>query len=44
MSEYGEPINALKSYIVSPFSDDQHVDAVLESISKARNACRLTSI
>lgn len=36
MSEYGEPINALKSYITSPFSDDQHVDAVLESIGKAR--------
>lgn len=35
-SDYGEPINALKSYILSPFSDDQHVDAVLESIWKAR--------
>lgn len=35
-SDYGEPINALKSYIMSPFTDDQHVDAVLESIGKAR--------
>ena len=35
-SDYGEPINALKSYILSPFSDEQHVDAVLESIWKAR--------
>jgi glutamate/tyrosine decarboxylase-like PLP-dependent enzyme len=35
-TDYGEPINALKSYILSPFSDDQHVDAVLESIWKAR--------
>ena len=35
-TEYGEPINALKSYILSPFSDDQHVRAVLESIWKAR--------
>lgn len=35
-TDYGEPINALKSYILSPFSDDQHVNAVLESIWKAR--------
>ena len=35
-SDYGEPINALKSYILSPFSDVQHVHAVLESIWKAR--------
>jgi len=35
---YGEPIVALKSYILSPFSDDQHVNAVLESIWKARRA------
>ena len=36
MSDYGVPINALKSYILSPFSDSQHVDAVLESIWEAR--------
>ena len=35
-SAYGEPINALKSYILSPFSDDQHVSAVLDSLWKAR--------
>lgn len=35
-SDYGEPINALKSYILSPFSEDQHVGAVLESIWSAR--------
>ena len=35
-TDYGEPINALKSYILSPFSEDQHVNAVLESIWKAR--------
>jgi glutamate/tyrosine decarboxylase-like PLP-dependent enzyme len=35
-SDYGEPINALKSYILSPFTDADHVSAVLESISKAR--------
>jgi glutamate/tyrosine decarboxylase-like PLP-dependent enzyme len=36
MSEYGEPINALKSYILSPFSDTEHVGAVVESIWNAR--------
>ena len=34
--DYGEPIVALKSYILSPFSDEQHVTAVLDSIWKAR--------
>lgn len=37
-SDYGEPIVALKSYILSPFSDDEHVGAVLDSIWKARRA------
>ena len=35
-SDYGEPINALKSYILSPFSDAEHVTAVLDSIWEAR--------
>ena len=35
-SDYGEPINALKSYILSPFSETRHVQAVLDSIWKAR--------
>jgi glutamate/tyrosine decarboxylase-like PLP-dependent enzyme len=35
-TDYGEPIVALKSYIMSPFAEDQYVDAVLESIWKAR--------
>ena len=36
MTAYGEPINALKSYILSPFSEPEHVNAVLDSIAKAR--------
>jgi glutamate/tyrosine decarboxylase-like PLP-dependent enzyme len=36
LTDYGEPIVALKSYILSPFSEDQHVKAVLDSIWKAR--------
>lgn len=35
-SDYGEPIVALKSYIMSPFSEEQYVEYVLESIWKAR--------
>jgi L-2,4-diaminobutyrate decarboxylase len=35
-TDYGEPVVALKSYIMSPFSDEKYVDAVLESISRAR--------
>jgi len=37
-SEYGEPIVALKSYILSPFSEEGHVRAVLDSIWEARRA------
>jgi hypothetical protein len=35
-SDTGEPINALKSYLLSPFADEQHVDEVLKSIWRAR--------
>ena len=42
-TDYGEPIVALKSYILSPFSDEQYVDAVLESIWKARDAVNATA-
>ncbi|MSR57000.1 MAG: aspartate aminotransferase family protein [Planctomycetaceae bacterium] len=35
-TDYGEPIVALKSYIMSPFSEEQHVEYVLESIWRAR--------
>jgi len=35
-TSYGEPIVALKSYIMSPFSEEQYVEHVLESIWKAR--------
>lgn len=35
-TEYGEPIVALKSYILSPFSEEKYVNDVLESIWQAR--------
>ncbi|MBD3676402.1 MAG: aspartate aminotransferase family protein [Planctomycetaceae bacterium] len=35
-TEYGEPVVALKSYLLSPFADEQYVDEVLKSIWRAR--------
>ena len=35
-TDYGEPMSALKSYILSPFAEEQYVDAVLQSLWKAR--------
>ena len=35
-TDYGEPVAALKSYILSPFSEEKYIDAVLESLWKAR--------
>lgn len=35
-TDYGEPVVALKSYIMSPFSDQQYVQAVVDSIERAR--------
>lgn len=35
-TDYGEPIVALKSYLLSPFAEEQFIDAVLESLWKAR--------
>lgn len=35
-TDYGEPIVALKSYILSPFSQEKYVASVLESIWDAR--------
>ncbi|HUG91683.1 MAG TPA: pyridoxal-dependent decarboxylase, partial [Planctomycetaceae bacterium] len=37
-TDYGEPVVALKSYITSPFAEERYVDAVLESIWRAREA------
>jgi glutamate/tyrosine decarboxylase-like PLP-dependent enzyme len=37
-TDYGEPVAALKSYIMSPFSEEQYVQDVLDSIWKARAA------
>lgn len=35
-TDYGQPMVALKSYILSPFAEEKYVDTVLESLWKAR--------
>jgi glutamate/tyrosine decarboxylase-like PLP-dependent enzyme len=35
-TDYGQPVVALKSYIMSPFSDQQYVQAVVDSVERAR--------
>jgi len=35
-TDFGEPIPALKSYIMSPFAESQYVDYVLDSVLEAR--------
>ena len=35
-TDYGEPIVALKSYILSPFAEERYIESVLESLWKAR--------
>lgn len=38
---YGQPVVALKSYIMSPFSDQQYVQAVVDSVERARREVQL---
>lgn len=37
-SDYGEPILALKSYMLSPFIDEQHVELLVRNVLEAREA------
>jgi hypothetical protein len=37
-TDYGEPVVALKSYLMSPFSDNENVVGVLDAVWKAREA------
>jgi len=36
-SDYGEPIVALKSFILSPFADEANVEAIVEKVLEARS-------
>ena len=35
-TDYGEPIVALKSYVLSPFADESRMQTVIEEVLKAR--------
>ena len=37
-SEYGEPIVALKSYMMSPFIEPRHVEQLVRDVFEARQA------
>lgn len=43
-TDYGEPMVALKSYILSPFCDEASIDAVLESLWAARSRIAADSL
>jgi len=36
-SSYGEPVTALKSFILSPFTDEENVETVVEKVLEARD-------
>jgi len=40
-SSYGEPVTALKSFILSPFTDEANVEAVVEKVLEARTQATL---
>ena len=35
LTRYGEPVVALKSYILSPFVDEEHVESVVQKVLEA---------
>jgi L-2,4-diaminobutyrate decarboxylase len=37
-TDYGQPIVALKSYVLSPFSDESRMESVMEHVLRARQA------
>ena len=39
-TDYGEPILALKSYMLSPFIDEEHVELLVQNVLEARDAFR----
>jgi L-2,4-diaminobutyrate decarboxylase len=39
-TSYGEPIVGLKSFILSPFVDEEHVQAVVDKVLEARERVR----
>src|SRR5262249_52777046 len=43
-TSYGEPIVGLKSYILSPFVDEEHVEAVVQKVLEARARRGVTAV
>ena len=39
-TDYGEPIAALKSFVLSPFSDEEHVEVLMAKLLEAREKIR----
>jgi hypothetical protein len=35
-TDYGEPIAALKSYVISPFADEGRMDSIIQNVLSAR--------
>ena len=42
-TEYGEPVVALKSFILSPFVDEENVQAVVRKVLEAREKVKMDS-
>jgi glutamate/tyrosine decarboxylase-like PLP-dependent enzyme len=40
-SSYGEPVTALKSFILSPFTDEEHVETVVDKVLEARHRVKV---
>jgi hypothetical protein len=40
-SSYGEPVTALKSFILSPFTDEEHVETVVDKVLEARGKVKV---
>jgi hypothetical protein len=39
LTDYGEPISALKSYVLSPFAEASQIHAVIQSVLDALGVC-----
>ncbi len=39
-TDYGEPMVALKSFILSPFADEEHVELLVTRLLEAREKVR----
>ncbi|MGZ8522353.1 MAG: hypothetical protein ACXWX7_19660 [Candidatus Binatia bacterium] len=40
-TSYGEPVAALKSFILSPFTDEENVETVVDKVLEARRKVKV---